>query len=91
LAFWRFEVWAKCKLHAKASSLLCIRVHGLEKIGEMHIFICMMAVMEFLWHEPKRQAHHLDAKGKMPKSMFPQQCPWTFEQVTHLDFWPEAA
>jgi len=27
----------------------------------------------------------------LPRSTFPEQCPWTFEQATHPDFWPEPA
>jgi len=27
----------------------------------------------------------------LPRSMFPAQCPWTFEQATNPDFWPEPA
>jgi len=28
---------------------------------------------------------------KLHRSVFPKQCPWTFEQATNPDFWPEAA
>jgi len=28
---------------------------------------------------------------KLPRSTFPEQCPWTFEQATNPDFWPESA
>jgi len=27
----------------------------------------------------------------LPVSIFPPQCPWTFEQIMDPDFWPEAA
>jgi len=27
----------------------------------------------------------------MDKTVFPAQCPWTFEQVMDDDFWPEEA
>jgi len=27
----------------------------------------------------------------LPGSTFPEQCPWTFEQATDPDFWPEPA
>jgi len=27
----------------------------------------------------------------LPKSTFPERCPWTFEQVSNPDFWPESA
>jgi len=33
-----------------------------------------------------------DAEGEtgLPRRLFPTECPWTFEQIGQVDFWPEA-
>lgn len=33
-----------------------------------------------------------DAEGEtgLPRKVFPAECPWTFEQISNPDFWPES-
>jgi len=31
------------------------------------------------------------AETNLPRSVFPPECPWSFEEVTSADFWPDGA
>ena len=86
---WRSQPAGRQAGHSWADSIREARTQvtdGLQTYPGMHQHV--PAILVRAWPKARREARH---QTGLSLATFPQDCPWTLEQLLDGDFWPEEA